>query len=85
MYPAPFLQYGFAFQGGPKRREIRHLDEEALILWQDVLDEIIAGRTGNLSCPHCRHQPLEVATEEMRTRVSCTRCGEFIEGSFGAL
>jgi transcription elongation factor Elf1 len=60
------------------------LDEEALLLWQDVLDEIVAGRTNNLSCPHCRHQPLAVVEDGMRTRVSCSRCGEFIEGRFGA-
>jgi hypothetical protein len=59
------------------------LDEEALIIWQDVLDEVLAGRTQNLVCPHCKQQPLEVTEEGMRTRIRCTRCNEYIEGTFG--
>jgi len=59
------------------------LDEEALIIWQDVLDEVLAGRTQNLTCPHCGQRPLEVSDEGGRTRISCTGCGQYIEGSFG--
>jgi ribosomal protein S27E len=59
------------------------LDEEALIAWQDVLDEILAGRTANLSCPYCNHTPLQVTQDERKTRVECQGCGKFIEGTFG--
>ncbi len=59
------------------------MDDEALIIWQDVLDEVLAGRTQNLSCPHCGKQPLEVTEEGMRTRIRCPHCNQYIEGSFG--
>lgn len=59
------------------------MDEEALIVWQDVLDEIAAGRPQNLSCPYCNHTPLRVETAGRRTRVHCDVCEKFIEGVFG--
>jgi transcription elongation factor Elf1 len=58
------------------------LDEEEAMAWQDVLDEIAAGRPGNISCPFCGATPLQVEDTEGRTRVSCQKCGKFIEGRF---
>ena len=59
------------------------MDEEALILWQDVLDEIAAGRGDGMSCPHCSHRPLEIERlPERITKVTCTSCKKFIEGRF---
>ncbi|ACY16108.1 hypothetical protein [Haliangium ochraceum] len=59
------------------------MDEEALIVWQDVLDEIAAGRPHNLSCPYCRHTPLSMETEGRRTRIECGDCKKYLEGHFG--
>jgi ribosomal protein S27E len=60
------------------------LDEGELILWQDVLDEIAAGRPGDLGCPHCGARPLEVTTlQSGATRIACSGCGKFLEGRFG--
>ena len=62
------------------------MDEEQLIIWQDVLDEIVAGRKDDLPCPHCSHRPMQV--DDMpggKTRISCSKCKQFIEGSFGAI
>jgi transcription elongation factor Elf1 len=60
------------------------LDEEALIVWQDVLDEVFAGRGDGLSCPKCGHNPLEVTRKpDGVTVISCRGCGEFLEGRFG--
>lgn len=59
------------------------MDEEEVIVWQDVLDEIAAGRPDNLTCPFCNHTPLRVEGEGMRTRIRCDQCGKFIEGTFG--
>jgi ribosomal protein S27E len=59
------------------------VDEDALVVWQDVLDQIMAGRSADLSCPHCKHRPMTV--EEMgegSTRISCSKCGKFIQGRF---
>ena len=53
-----------------------------MIAWQDVLDEVVAGRTGDLSCPHCKHRPLVVEEVEHATRISCPRCLKFIQGKF---
>jgi hypothetical protein len=59
------------------------LDEEDLIAWQDVLDEIVAGRSAGLACPHCGARPLEVdKLPGGMTRISCRSCRKFIEGRF---
>jgi hypothetical protein len=59
------------------------LDEEELIVWQDVLDSIAAGRPGDLSCPFCGHRPLLVEEVEFSTRISCGKCRKFIQGKLG--
>ncbi|MCG8423946.1 MAG: hypothetical protein MJE77_39120 [Proteobacteria bacterium] len=69
------------------------MDDEDAIAWQDVLDEIAAGRPGNAACPFCGTAPMKVESmggEPMqggvpvgRTRIICTKCGKFIEGTFG--
>lgn len=63
------------------------LDEDALdaaSAWQDVLDLVAAGRPGDLTCPFCHHRPLAVedVNESRSTRISCSKCGKFIEGRF---
>jgi len=58
------------------------VDEEALIAWQDVLDQIMAGRPGDMTCPYCKHRPLVVEEVDFSTRISCTKCGKFIQGRF---
>jgi predicted Zn finger-like uncharacterized protein len=66
----------------PARKETA-VDEEALIVWQDVLDQIMAGRPGDLSCPHCQTRPMVVDERpDGTTRVSCSKCGKYIEGRF---
>ncbi len=59
------------------------MDDEALILWQETLDEIVAGREADLECPHCRKRPLVVEHAGGLTKVSCRACGQFLEGRFG--
>jgi hypothetical protein len=64
------------------------MDEEELISWQDVLDEIGAGRPDGQRCPFCREGTLVVEGREEgvhtgRIHVSCPRCKKFIEGSLG--
>ncbi len=56
-------------------------DEYALL--QDVLDEILAGRTQGHSCPFCGGGPLEVPLfDEGSVRVECPDCRKFFEGKF---
>ena len=72
------------------------MDEADVIAWQDVLDEVAAGRPGNAACPYCGTAPMKVESLDPlgsqpdpsgvptgKTRISCTRCGKFIEGIFG--
>jgi len=58
------------------------VDEEALIAWQDVLDAVVAGRPNDAGCPFCGHRPLTVEEVESSTRISCSKCGKFIQGRF---
>jgi uncharacterized Zn finger protein len=60
------------------------LDEEELIVWQDVLDSIMAGRAEGLRCPACAKGFLEVTTEiDGTTKIRCLQCGKFLQGRFG--
>jgi hypothetical protein len=58
------------------------VDEEELIAWQDVLDQVAAGRPGDASCPFCKHRPLTIEEVDFTTRISCGRCNKFIQGKF---
>ncbi|MEM9490038.1 MAG: hypothetical protein AAGC55_12900 [Myxococcota bacterium] len=68
--------------------------QEAAVIWQDVFDEIMAGRAGNILCPACGHRPMtvELLSGELYqggiphgpTRISCSKCGKYVEGTFGA-
>ena len=60
------------------------MDEEELIIWQDVLDQVAARRAEPLACPHCQAAPLSVEDRPNGlTRISCPACLKFIEGRFG--
>jgi len=58
------------------------VDEEQLIVWQDVLDQVMAGRPNDLACPYCHTRPMVVEKLAYSTRISCTKCQKFIEGRF---
>ena len=66
---------------GSKRKDSR-VDEEALIAWQDVLDMVVNGRPNEVACPHCNHRPLTIEEIDQATRISCSKCGKFIQGRF---
>jgi len=59
------------------------LSEEDMIVWQDVLDLIQAGRT-DVSCPFCQKAQVEVTQRGRLTHVECPSCHHFIEGSMQA-
>ena len=54
-----------------------------MIAWQDALDLIAAGRPNDAACPFCKHKPLTVETVDFATRVSCSQCRHFVQGTFG--
>jgi hypothetical protein len=57
------------------------LDDEDMILWQDVLDAVSAGRTSDLACPFCKRGVVQVSDRGRVTRLECPACRKFIEGS----
>ena len=61
-------------------------EEEDLIIWQDLLDEVAAGRTSGLVCPFCRWRrgPEIEQGERGRVAITCPKCKKFIEGSIGS-
>jgi hypothetical protein len=56
--------------------------EEDMIAWQDVLDQIAAGRPGDAACPFCKHKPVTVEEVDFATRISCSKCRKFVQGRF---
>ena len=60
------------------------MDEEAAMAWQDVLDEVAAGRERDLRCPFCSKSEVVVDRNEQRLRLECRACRRFIEGRMAA-
>lgn len=54
-------------------------NEEDMIVWQDVLDLIQAGRS-DVECPFCHKSQVEVTTKGLVTRIMCPNCRKFVEG-----
>ena len=55
-------------------------DSDELMLLQDVLDEVVNGRTKGHHCPFCGASPLKVEVDEGKVRLDCSDCGKFFEG-----
>lgn len=54
--------------------------EDDLVLLQDVLDEVVNGRTQGHGCPFCGAGPLDVQVDEGDVRLDCPDCGKHFEG-----
>ena len=78
-----FLTIPPRFQG-VETKGLSPVDEVALSAWQDVLDMVLAGRPNDLSCPDCSHRPHKVEEVEVSTKLSCSKCGKFIQGRFAS-
>ena len=59
-------------------------EDEIMIVWQDVLDEISAGRRSGLVCPSCRNGQLQIEERPRGMRITCPACKKFIEGALPA-
>jgi transcription elongation factor Elf1 len=57
-------------------------DEAALMAWQDVLESVVNKRPNEASCPFCSHRPLTIEEVEHTMKISCGKCGKFIQGRF---
>ncbi len=58
------------------------MGEDDFIYWQDVLDDIAAGRRDALRCPFCQATGLRIDQQAAKTRIECPACRHFIEGRF---
>ena len=56
--------------------------EDYLVIWQDLLDEVMAGRSRGLKCPECGAPDLEVEKDEAKVSIRCRGCGRTIQGRF---
>jgi hypothetical protein len=64
------------------------MSEDDLYMWQDLLDDVAAGRTQSLRCPFCSNGAVQVTQtggegRPQRTRLECGACRRFIEGKMG--
>lgn len=55
-------------------------DEAQLTYWYDVVEEVVNGRPDGHSCPYCGATPLKVEVTGARFRITCSACGEYLEG-----
>jgi len=58
------------------------VSEDDFIYWQDVLDDVAAGKTSQLRCPFCQAESLKIEAKQNLTRIECTKCRHYIEGRF---
>lgn len=55
-------------------------DVDALSMYEDIVQEVLAGRTEGLHCPVCKEGELECEYDGNRVFVKCKDCGRFFEG-----
>ena len=58
------------------------MGEDDFIYWQDVLDDIAAGKRSALRCPFCQAVGVKVEPKGPLHRIECPACKHFIEGRF---
>ena len=58
-------------------------DEERyaeLMIWQDILDQVINGRLDGHMCPFCHESTVKAEADEAYVKVVCEGCGKWFEG-----
>lgn len=55
-------------------------DLEGLSMYQDIIDEVLAGRLEGHRCPYCKEGVLECYSDEVIIEIKCPSCGKFFEG-----
>lgn len=56
-------------------------DIDGLSRYEDIIQEVLAGRTEGHKCPFCGDGELDCSLEEtMRVFIRCRKCGRFFEG-----
>jgi ribosomal protein L37AE/L43A len=55
-------------------------DYDELVVWQDILDEVMAGRTQGHRCPYCNADKLQVEKTPAQVFIKCSECGKTFKG-----
>ena len=55
-------------------------DYDQLVIWQDILDEIMAGRTKGHLCPVCHAAGLDIEKTPAQIFIKCNECGVTFKG-----
>jgi hypothetical protein len=54
-------------------------DLDALDMYRDIVDEVLAGRTEGHKCPVCTEGELDCRFDGTSLRVRCRKCGRSFE------
>ncbi len=49
--------------------------------YEDILSEVLAGRTEGHKCPICVEGELECSGDEEHVMIKCKKCGRYFEGT----
>ena len=55
-------------------------DYDELVIWQDILDEVMADRTTGHRCPYCHAEGLLVEKTPAQVFIKCNECGKTFKG-----
>jgi ribosomal protein L37AE/L43A len=56
------------------------LDYSGLESYQEIIEEVISGRTEGHHCPHCHEGILICEMDGVKIFLKCEQCGKFFEG-----
>ena len=55
-------------------------DMDALDKYQDIIQEVLAGRVDGQHCPYCETGVLKINFDGSKMMIKCPECGRFFEG-----
>ncbi len=53
---------------------------DAFDRYQDIIQDVLAGRMEGHKCPYCNKGELEIKFDGSRMYIKCPECGRFFEG-----
>ena len=60
--------------------EFRPMDEEALSIWQDILDQVANEKLEGHKCPYCSTGDLVCEKNDHLIKIHCPQCKKLLEG-----
>ena len=68
---------------GGEMRDDEEPDVGDFSAYEDIVQEVLAGRTEGHVCPSCGDGELQCTVDEMTLSIRCLKCGRFFEGVLG--